>query len=194
MRHGRLHWYTPDELDADQRAYYDQLLSGPRDPKGIVDEQGRLVGAFNARVLDPRVGTVIQELGAALRFGTVLTDRQREIAILTVAEAEQCSYEWNAHAQVARKVGIVDSELDELRAGKCPASLPSIEERTWKTASLLAKDGDLPDEDYAAAVAELGEPAVFALVSIVGYYQHTALAIRVWRVPLRDGDTEAFGT
>jgi 4-carboxymuconolactone decarboxylase len=90
MQHGRLHWYTPDELDADQRAYYDELLSGPRDPRGLIDEEGRLTGAFNARVLDPKVGMVIQELGAALWFGTVLTDRQREVAILTVAEAEQC--------------------------------------------------------------------------------------------------------
>jgi 4-carboxymuconolactone decarboxylase len=192
MQHGRLHWYTPEELDADQRAYYDKLLSGPRDPKGMIDEQGRLAGAFNARVLDPKVGTVIQELGAALRFGTVLTDRQREVAILTVAEAAQCSYEWNAHAQVARKVGLVEPELEALRAGECPASLSPTEQRTWKTTSLLAKDGDLPDADYAAAVAELGESAVFALVSVVGYYQHTALALRVWRVPLRDGDAEVF--
>jgi 4-carboxymuconolactone decarboxylase len=54
MLHGRLHWYTPDELDADQRAYYDELLSGPRDPRGLIDEEGRLTGAFNARVLDRR--------------------------------------------------------------------------------------------------------------------------------------------
>jgi hypothetical protein len=89
-------------------------------------------------------------------------------------------------------VGLVEPELKELRVRKCPASLSSTEQRTWKTTSLLAKDGELSDEDYAAAVTELGESAIFTLVSVVGYCQHTAHSLRVWRVPLRDGDGEVF--
>ncbi len=60
--HGRLPWLRPDELDEEQRAYYDRLLSGPRDRDTVVDEHGRLHGAFNARLLDPAVGTAIQQL------------------------------------------------------------------------------------------------------------------------------------
>jgi 4-carboxymuconolactone decarboxylase len=194
MQYGRLHWFTPGELNDEQRAYYDRLLSGPRDRKGVVDGSGRLIGAFNARLLDPATGTAIQELGAALRFGTVLTDRQREIAILTVAQAEQCSYEWNAHAEVARRAGLTDPELEALRTGTWPGTGPPEEYLAWKVAQTLARKGDLTDEDYAEAAGAVGEPALFALVSLVGHYRHTALAIRVWRVPLREGDTEAFGS
>jgi 4-carboxymuconolactone decarboxylase len=193
MQYGRLHWFVPGELDEEQRAYYDRLLSGPRDPKGVVDDSGRLIGAFNARLLDPPTGTAIQELGAALRFGTVLTGRQREIAILTVAQAEQCSYEWNAHAEVARRAGLTEPELDALRTGAGPGAGPPKEYLTWKVAGILATQGDLTDEDYAEATGVLGERALFALVSLVGHYRHTAMAIRVWRVPLREGDAEAFG-
>jgi 4-carboxymuconolactone decarboxylase len=192
MQHGRLHWFTPDEMDDQQRAYYDRLLAGPRDPKGVIDASGRLIGAFNARLLDPTVGTAIQQLGAALRFGTVLTDRQREIAILAVAQAEQCSYEWNAHSEVARRVGLTERELEALHAGRCPDAGSHEEHLTWRVVRKLAVDGDLGDQDYAEAAAALGESALFALVSLVGHYRHTALAIRVWRVPLREGDTEAF--
>jgi AhpD family alkylhydroperoxidase len=194
MQYGRLHWFVPDELNEEQRAYYDRLLSGPRDPKGVVDGSGRLVGAFNARLLDPATGTAIQELGAALRFGTVLTARQREIAILTVAQAEQCSYEWNAHAEVARRAGLTDPELEGLRTGTWAGTGPPEEYLTWKVVRALAGEGDLTDAGYAEAAGALGEPALFALVSLVGHYRHTALAIRVWRVPLREGDTEAFGS
>jgi hypothetical protein len=63
-------------------------------------------------------------------------------------------------------VGLVEPELKELRVGKCPASLSSTEQRTWKTTSLLAKDGELSDGDYSAEVTELGESAIFTLVSV----------------------------
>lgn len=192
-QHGRLHWFTPDELDGQQRAFYDRLLAGPRDKKGVVDEAGRLIGAFNARLLDPLVGTAIQELGAALRFGTVLSDRQREIAILTVAQAERCSYEWNAHAEVGRRVGLTEAELEALRTGRGPGPEASAEDRlTWQIVRSLVTAGDLSDAEYHQAVQVLGEPALFALVSLTGHYRHTALAIRVWRVPLREGETEVF--
>ena len=41
MKHGRLDWYLPEDLNAEQRAFYDELISGPRG-KGPIDEQGRL--------------------------------------------------------------------------------------------------------------------------------------------------------
>jgi hypothetical protein len=31
-------------------------------------------------------------------------------------------------------------------------------------------------------------------LSLIRLYQHTALAIRVWRVPLREGATPVFGS
>jgi hypothetical protein len=119
----------------------------------------------------------------------VLTARQREIAIPTVAEAEQCSYEWNAHAGVARRAGLTDLQLDALRTGIWPGTAPPEEYLTWKIVRVLAREGDLADEDYAEATGVLGEAALFTLVSLVGHYRHSALAIRVWRVPLREGGT-----
>jgi 4-carboxymuconolactone decarboxylase len=190
--HGRLPWPRPDELDDEQREYYDRLVGGPRDRSTYVDEQGRLHGAFNARLLDPPVGTAIQELGAALRFGGKLTNRQREIVILTVATAQQSDYEWHGHVGAARRSGLSEAQLDALRTGSPVPELRPAEERAQQIAALLCHDHDLSDEEFAAAVAAIGAPALFDIVSLVGHYQHTALALRVWRVPLRPGDEPVF--
>jgi 4-carboxymuconolactone decarboxylase len=118
-RHGRLPWPHPDELNPEQREYYDRLTGGPRARTSTVDEQGRLQGAFNARLLDPPVGTAIEQLGAVLRFGTpALTGRQRETAILEVARYERSGYEWQAHAKTGRAAGLQPAELDAIRDGR----------------------------------------------------------------------------
>ena len=57
-------------------------VAPPVDPRAVdlVDEDGRLEGPFNAFLLQPRLGGPLQALGAAVRYGTSLSDRAREIA------------------------------------------------------------------------------------------------------------------
>jgi 4-carboxymuconolactone decarboxylase len=193
MRYGRAHWFRPDELDDDQRAYYDQLLSGPRDPSSLTDELGRLYGAFNARLLDPPVGTAIQQLGAALRFGTELSDREREIVILEVARSERAEYEWAAHTKVARRVGMSEDEISALLDGSSSPSLSPSERSVRELARELIAERDLDDQTFTAAEAAIGPRKIFDVVSLIAHYQHTALAMRVWRVPLRESTARVFG-
>ena len=48
-------------------------------PVGLVDDQGRLQGPFNAMLFHPAIGMALQELGRALRFSGELPPRAREI-------------------------------------------------------------------------------------------------------------------
>jgi 4-carboxymuconolactone decarboxylase len=50
----------------------------------------------------------------------------------------------------------------------------------------LVQVGDLDDEEYAAAVAGLGEAGVFELTTLAGYYATLALQLRVFRVGVPD--------
>lgn len=191
--HGRLPWLRPGELDEEQREYYDRLLNSPRDRAAYVDDEGRLHGAFNARLLDPPVGTAIQQLGAALRFGGKLTAGQREIVILTVAQWHRSDFEWHGHAHGARTAGLTDDQLAALRAGSDVPGLSPPERLAREVAWTLLRTNDLSDAEFDAAQAVLGLPALFDVISLVGHYSHTALALRVWRVPLRPGDEPVFG-
>jgi AhpD family alkylhydroperoxidase len=193
MKYGRLPWFEPAELDDRQRAYYERLLSGPRDRSALTDAEGRLYGAFNARLLDPPVGTAIQELGAALRFGGELSARAREIVILSVAAAERCEYEWAAHARVARRAGLTEDELAGLRDGASVPSFSPQEQTVLAAARALIAGRDLSDQQFAAAETQIGLAPLFDIISLVGHYQHTAMALRVWRTPPRDGDEPVFG-
>jgi alkylhydroperoxidase family enzyme len=191
--HGRLPWFRPEDLDDEQRRYYDRLLGGPREHSALTDADGRLTGAFNARLLDPPVGTAIQELGAALRFRSRIGDRQRELVILTVAVAERSGYEWHGHLPAAREAGLTEDQLAALRSAAPVPGLSDDERLVCEITRELLRDNDLSDTSYARAATVLGVVTLFDIVSLVGHYRHTALAIRVWRVPLRPGDAAVFG-
>jgi 4-carboxymuconolactone decarboxylase len=184
--YGRLPWFHPEGLTTDQREYYDRLVSGPR-KSWVADEQGRLHGAFNARLLDPAVGTAIQELGAVLRWKTLaLTDRQRQVAILETLRHEQCEFEWGPHSRVALDAGLLPDQVSAIRHGVGAPTLEPAETLTRQVAQALLVERDIDDDLFDRAERELGLPALFDLVSLVAHYQHTALALRVWRVPVEE--------
>ncbi|RBQ16871.1 carboxymuconolactone decarboxylase family protein [Spongiactinospora rosea] len=181
----RVEALRPGELTAEQRVLYDRLLASPRAsaprPFPLADEEGRLRGPFNAMLLNPGLGHALQELGGAVRYGTGLTARQREIAILAVAAHERSAYEWEVHSHTARLEGLTETELAALRDGSTPPFADPAEGAVLLAARELLTTGDLGDETFAAAVESLGEAGVFGLITLVGYYGLLAAQLRVLR-------------
>ena len=185
----RLPALNPDELDHEQRDVYEAIVGGPR-PKNVfsfVDGEGRLLGPFNAMLYSPAVGGPLQELGAALRFRTSFTKREREIAILAVAAVHRSDYEWYAHERIGRKVGLSEAELTALRTSADPVLADARERIVHAAAQALAADGDLSAPMFAEATATLGRAAVVELVTLAGYYSALAMQLRVFRVGVPDG-------
>ena len=173
-----------DELIGDQQRLYDAIVGGPRaqGPQhfALTNADGSLRGPFDALLLSPAVGTALQEVGAAVRYRTAMTDRARELAILLVAARWDCAFEREAHEAVARAAGFSDAELAALRAEDTSAwtGHEAVVART--VVGLL--DGDVEDELWDAASTALGTAGVFELTVLVGYYSTLALQLRVFRV------------
>jgi 4-carboxymuconolactone decarboxylase len=189
----RLPLLSPASLGAEQQAVYDALTGGPRadggsGPYGFVDAEGRLLGPFNAMLYSPAVGMPLQDLGAALRFRTAFTKREREIATLVVAAHLRSDYEWYAHERLGRRAGLSEDEIDALREGRAPMLADARERLVHEAARQLVAEHDLADAVYAEAVATLGRPAVVELVTLVGYYSALATQLRVFRVGVPDGE------
>jgi len=121
----RLQRLVPEVLSEQQRVLYARISGGPRSagPQALrlVGDDGALEGPFNAMLLCPVLGTALQALGAAVRYGTSLSDRAREMAILAVAAHEDCAFEWHAHEAVGRLTGLTAVDLAAIRAGFPPA-------------------------------------------------------------------------
>lgn len=176
-----------DTLTTEQRTVYDLIANGRRSRGrafAAIDAAGGLEGPFNAMLLSPDLGAALQAVGVEIRFGSTLSAREREIAILVVASVWQSEYEKNAHEAIGRRVGLTEPELQLLSSARPGLLDDEREALVGQTVLALAARADLTDEEYAAAVSQLGERAVFELSTLVGYYATLALQLRIFRVPL----------
>jgi 4-carboxymuconolactone decarboxylase len=181
----RLPKLSPAELDEQQRELYDAIASGPRasGPQlfALTDNDGGLEGPFNAMLLSPAVGSALQALGSAVRYGSGFDNRDREIAILVVAHAWECAFEVYAHEAVGRAAGLGDDAFAALRDGEYER-LAEHERLVAETSSALAARSNLTDQEFSAARDALGLPLLFELTTLVGYYATLALQLRVFDV------------
>jgi 4-carboxymuconolactone decarboxylase len=183
----RLAALSSDEMTAEQVDLYREILAGPRGqgPRAVQLSSGAggLAGPFNAMLYAPAVGHALQELGAAIRFRTKLTPRIREMAILVVAKAWNSGYEQASHELIGRDAGLTEAELDALRADQDPKFADEQESAAYSAVRALTVARDLDDQEYAAAIAALGEEGLVELSTLVGYYATLALQLRIFRVP-----------
>jgi len=196
LDHGRLPWPAPEELDPRARAVYEAITGGPRASGPplfrVATDDGRLEGPFNAMLTAPGVGLALQELGARIRYGTTLSDRVREIAILVVAAHHRSDYEWYAHEAVGRAVGLSETEISALRRQDIPSSFDPAETTTVALVRSLLNDRSVDDSTMTRALAALGIEGTSETVMLVGYYQLLDLLIRAWEAPLPSGVASPF--
>lgn len=183
---GRLSKAVVEGLTPEQRVLYDAIAGGPRaqgrQAFALTDDQGRLEGPFNAMLLSPGLGGRLQDLGAAVRYASTLDDRARELAILVVAYAWDSDFERYAHERVARAAGVQDAEMATVRDGRFEGIRDDRERLIVTTVHALAVRSDLTDDEYRRARDGLGEPVLFELSTLVGYYALLALQLRLFRV------------
>ena len=179
----------PALLTPQQRALYEELVTGPRArddrPQGPVDGEGRLTGPFNAMLYSPRIGGPLQRLGTALRHKGELDDTVRELVILRVAGHHGSAFERQAHQPVARRLGVDEQTLTAVDHG-VPTQLPPSVPRVTAAALELAQrllERRLPDDtQFARLRAELGDAGVFEVNALVGYYSLLATQLALFGV------------
>lgn len=96
----RVPYTTPEDLDPE---YRDLIVS--------TLQPGKTVHIYAALGNNPDVLAGMRELLGSVWSDSGLTDRQREIVILTVASEIESAYEWHQHTNIAFDVGLGADEM-----------------------------------------------------------------------------------
>ncbi len=105
---GRLPLFKPDALTAEQRRLHvDMTASWAQwaDKAGFQARlpDGRWIGPFNPLLLSLVLSQAFLDLQCVEKNGTSLSERVRQVVILTVGAVWGCDYERYAHAAAARE-------------------------------------------------------------------------------------------
>jgi 4-carboxymuconolactone decarboxylase len=164
------------QMNTTQRALMDAIRSGPRG-KSIVPR-----GPFAVWLHAPEFGQLAQALGGHCRYRTAVPPRLSEFAILCTARLWRAQYEWFAHEQPALAAGVKPKTIQELRAGRAPASAAKDERAIYDFILEIYKKRRVSDRTYKRVQGILGDAATVELVGILGYYVMISMTLNVFRM------------
>ncbi len=170
----RIREIPPEQLSAPQKAAIEAVLGG----------RGRLPGPYKIWLHSPVMMQRLERLGTFLVNESSLTKREQELAILCIARHWYGHFVFTVHTRVARELGVPDSAIEDIRAGRMP-NLTDKREAAVVEIALTAPDADpASDAVFARAVAALGEEGLADLLVYLGYYSTVAIAMKLHRVPV----------
>jgi 4-carboxymuconolactone decarboxylase len=182
----RLTHVDEKDMSAAQRALLKSLRVGPRGKSLSVR------GPFAAWMHAPEFGQLAQALGAHARYKTALPPRLSEFAILCTARLWRAQFEWFVHEPMALKAGVKLKTVQDLRAGRKPATASKDERAIYAFIHELYKTRRVSERTYKRVHAFLDNAALVELVGILGYYALISMTLNVFHMLPPAGEKLVF--
>jgi len=158
--------------------------------KNVYDEIGKSRGwisnAMQSLAHAPEGLRRFAHLGDYVRYRTELTERLRELAIVTIGH--QVSYAATHHAGLAVQAGIPKEAVDEILAGRVPGNLPEIERVAVRYVLEFGSPASVSDATFAEIRNHFSERAITDLTLVAAYYLAYGTMIKCFRVQLEPKD------
>jgi 4-carboxymuconolactone decarboxylase len=149
-----------------------------------------LGGPYNALLRSPEMARRCFELLDYLRFRTSVEKRLNEFAILIQARLANAQYEWWAHETIARRAGLSDAVMKDLRECRRPAAMREDEQLVYDYCVQLSLNHRVPDALWQQAVDTMGEQAVIDLTVLSGTYVMVSMLLNATNVGIPGGGAE----
>lgn len=149
----------------------------------IVRTRGWICGVFQVLLHTPDVAERVANIGAFIRYESVLPPDVRTLASLIAARELDCNYTWQANVDAARAAGVSDALIDGLKNGKPAAGLTGEEQALLDFCHQLLRGNHHVDEPtYRAAVGQFGVPATVQIAATIGYIVMMSLVANAFEI------------
>jgi len=166
-----------EQLDPEQQAVAAEVLK---------QSSAGLGGPYGMLIKSPELLKRYLLMTDYLRQKTSLPHRLNEMAILLEARLWDAQYEWWAHEPLARKAGLADAIIEDIRAGKRPTAMQPDEAIVYDVVTELLNKRQLSEATFAAAKQTLGEQQVVDLVAVTGFYVMVSTVIIAGQIAIPD--------
>ena len=174
---------TLEQLNDQQRALGEKIMK--------ISSVG-LGGPYNPMLRSPVYAQRMYDLLDYLRWHTSVPTELNEMAILIIGRQWRSQVEWYAHAPLAKKAGLSDSIISDLKANRRPAGMSAEEEVVYDFVTELATKHAVSDELFERAKKRLGEQQVVDLTAVAGTYVGVAMILAMSDENVPAGKTPPF--
>lgn len=183
----RLPVLRPDELSPTQRTLYSAFEQATRAEEyqgfTVRNDEGAFVGPWGVMLHFPELAIPVGRFIDLCQDLPGLTERARQVVILTIAGELHSAYELYAHAILAAKAGLTRDQIAALTAGRRPVDLNPDEVMAADVAAALIQGGPMPGPLYDAAIESLGQQGFDAVVFITIHYLALGVILNAYDVP-----------
>ena len=166
-----------ESVPQDQLAAFDELVS----QRGSVPDIGPVAIMING----PELARRGENYRAYFRGDEItLPANVRELAMILTARELDCQFIWNAHSANARKAGLSDRLVDDLRDKKELTGLSDQESAVIDYGREFFRTHRVSQAAFDAAKAHFGVLGLVELTNLMGYYAALAFNINAFDVGL----------
>ncbi len=162
----------PDQLNAEQKAYIENLQKPPRNNTTALQNP-----PYKVYMRSPELASKLESVSDYVRWGTGQPPRLTELAIMITARQWSSQWIWRGHYRAAVRGGLDPSVGADIAAGKRPDKMKEDETALYNYAMEMYRDRSVSDQTYAAAVKQFGEKGLIDLVATMGYYDTVAMTL-----------------
>ena len=193
---GRISLLEPTTLDHARRELYDHInaqIVPWANAAGFESKtsDGKLIGPFNPVLWSPKISASFLELQHMEEAHTSLSERLRQVVILSVGSVWKAPYELYAHQAASRKAGFLEKTIQALAAGQTSEELSEEERLVQQFTLQLTAKHRVDDAVFANARSVFGEKGLVDTIMLAGCYMLVCSLLNVFEIPApNDRDTK----
>jgi 4-carboxymuconolactone decarboxylase len=185
---GRLPLFDPATLTEAQREIFDQMTNTVvpwAHNAGFQSStaDGRFIGPFNPSLLNPAIASQFLQLQFTEERHTSLSERIRQVVILTVGAVWRADYELYAHSAVARQAGLPEAAITTLVGGGLPDDLTEPEKTAHRLARQLSTSHHVDEKLYRDAEKAFDAKGILEITVLTGIYHTVCGILNAFDVP-----------
>lgn len=150
---------SPDDMNADQRRVYDDVMA----------TTGRVAGPARGYIYSPRLWETTNAVSDHFA-DCALTQPQVKIVAMLTARHWNSKFPWTAQARQALDAGMDKAVVDAINARTRPGLPDAADAAAYDVASELLANGNVSDETFKRAGDVLGYPGLVDAVGAVGHF------------------------
>ena len=178
----RIPLVTRDAVVDEEKGVYDAFMQSRGDRPNV--------GPYTLLLHMPEMAQRLESLRLYIRDQASIPQKVQELVMLTVAREMDCAFIWYAHAPAARRAGLRDDIVDNIRERRDLANLDPDEQAAVDFTRELLRNRRVSRPTFETATARFGQRGVMTLTNLIACYAVLAYNMNTYELEAPDHPTE----